>query len=482
MPVGSVKPGHRCDQDASEPRRIAGLEVKWWVLLSVGTASFMGGLDGSIVSVTLPVMRRELGTSVAVIEWVTSIYLLIMSGVLLPFGRLGDLKGQKRIYTLGFIIFGVSSVLCGVAWNAPALIVARGIQAVGGGILFAASPALVTRHFSAAQRGQAMGLQGTMTYFSLMVGPILGGWLTDHFGWRYIFYINIPVCITAIILTSIVIPHDKPEAEGEGFDFAGAALFVLGLVALILALNQGHAWGWTSTPIVFLLAAAVGLLIAFVRLEGRTEHPMLDLTLFHRRRFAATSFSALMNYFCVNTVLFLMPFYLIQGRNMTSSMAGLAYAAQPALMMVFAPIAGTLSDRLGARGLATAGMGLQACGLLLGSRLTATSPISQVVVAIGIVGMGTGLFVSPNNSSMMGSAPANRRGIAGGVLATARNCGMVLGVGVAGAIFTTILARGASSALFDGVRAGLGFGACAAFAGCLASLVKARPQDEAECS
>jgi len=481
MPAGADTHSEGNGQNAPEQRRILGLAVKWWILISVSTASFIGGLDGSIVSVTLPVMRHDLGTSVAVIEWVTTIYLLIMSGVLLPFGRLGDLKGQKRIYTLGFVIFGISSVLCGMAWSAPTLIAARGMQAVGGGILFASSPALVTRHFSAAQRGQAMGMQATMTYFSLMVGPILGGWLTDHFGWRYIFYINIPVCLIAIVLTSIVIPHDKPEAEGEGFDFAGAALFILGLVALILALNQGHAWGWTSLPIVALLAVAVGLLVVFVWYEGRTEHPMLDLTLFHRRRFSATSFSALMNYFCVNTVLFLMPFYLIQGRGMKTGMAGLAYAAQPAVMMVFAPIAGTLSDRLGARGLASVGMALQGCGLLLGSRLNATSPISHVVLAIGIVGMGTGLFVAPNNSAMMGSAPANRRGIAGGVLATARNCGMVLGVGFAGAIFTTFLARGTPAALFDGVSAGLAFGACGALAGCLASLVKPRPQDQAAC-
>jgi EmrB/QacA subfamily drug resistance transporter len=446
----------------------------------VGTASFIGGLDSSIVSVILPVMRHELGASVAAIEWVMTIYLLIMSGVLLPFGRLGDLQGQKRIYTFGFIIFGLSSAVCGVAWNAPLLICARGMQAVGGGILYSSSPALVTRHFPSAQRGQAMGLQATMVYFSLMVGPVVGGWITDHFGWRYVFYINIPICLAAIALTSYVLPHDKPEVEGEGFDYAGAVLFLSGLVALILALNQGHAWGWLSTPTLGLLGGAVALMLVFIWFEGRTRQPMLDLTLFHRRRFATTSFSALMNYFCVNTVVFLMPFYLIQGRSMSPSMAGLVLAAQPAVMMIFAPIAGTLSDRLGARGLASVGMALQGCGLVMASRLASTSPVSHIVVAMATIGLGTGLFVAPNNSTLMGSAPPNRRGIAGGVLATARNSGMVLGVGFAGAVFTTFLAHGAPTALFDGVRAGLGFGAVGALAGCLASLVKARPGDEEE--
>jgi EmrB/QacA subfamily drug resistance transporter len=481
MPGQTVQ--HAIETGTSEPevRRIAGLEVKWWVLLSVGTASFMGGLDASIVSVTLPVMRQELATSVATIEWVTTIYLLIISGVLLPFGRLGDLQGHKRIYTFGFIIFGISSVACGLAWNATALIVSRGVQAVGGGILFAASPALVTRHFSARQRGQAMGMQATMTYLALMVGPVLGGWLTDHFGWRSIFYINIPVCLAAIILTSIIIPHDRPEAQGEGFDFTGATLFILGLVALILALNQGHAWGWTSAAIVGLLAGAVVLLLVFALFESRTMHPMLDLTLFRRRRFSATVVSALMNYMSVSAFIFLLPFYLIQGRGFSTSLAGLISAVQPLVMVICAPISGTISDRIGQRGLASLGMALMGTGLLLGSRLGPAAPLSHVVLAMAIVGAGAGVFVAPNSSSLMGAAPVNRRGIAGGVLATARNCGMVLGVGFSGAIFTTILSRQAPTALFNGISAGLFFGVATALVGCLTSLIPARPQDVLEC-
>ena len=339
----------------------------------------------------------------------------------------------------------------------------------------------MTRYFPPSQRGQAMGLQGMMTYCSLMLGPVLGGWITDHIGWRFIFYINIPVCLVAIGVAALTVPHDEPEAKGERFDFPGALMFVAALVALILALNQGHAWGWMSLRVLALLGAFAVLLASFVRREGRTTHPMLDLTLFHRRKFTATAASGLLNYMCVNVLIFLMPFYLIQGRHMTPSMTGMVYATQPLIMMIMAPIAGTLGDRFGPRGISTLGMALVSCGLFMASRLSATSSVPHIVAAMMTVGLGTGIFVAPNNAAMMGAAPANRRGIAGGVLATARNAGMVLGVGFSGAIFTTILARETPAAIFDGVSAGLLFGACAALIGCVTSLVKSRPQDDLEC-
>ncbi|MCZ7571638.1 MAG: MFS transporter [Ardenticatenaceae bacterium] len=430
--------------DEAAPGRV-GVDRKWWVLLAVGVGTFMSALDGSVVNTILPVVNRSFGSGVATIEWVVTIYLLVVSGLLLSFGRLGDLRGHKPVYVTGFAVFVLGSALCGLAPSARALIGFRALQALGAAMLFANSPAILTKNFPAAQRGQALGLQATMTYLGLTAGPALGGWLTDQLSWRAVFYINVPVGLLAMLLSLRLIPRDLPAEHAEQFDLPGAATFMAGLVILLLALNQGHAWGWTSPPIVGLLAAAVLLLALFVSIERRVPNPMLDLSLFERRLFTASATSAVLNYICVYSILFLLPFYLIQGRGLNPAQAGLLLTAQPLVMSVTAPLSGTLSDRIGTRLLTTLGMVLLAVGLFLLARLGPQSAYGSVVVALAVAGLGLGIFVSPNNSAMMGSAPRHRQGIAAGVLATARNVGMVLGVGLAGAILTTVLAQGAAS-------------------------------------
>ena len=201
---------------------------KWSVLLAVGIGTFMSALDGSVVNTVLPVLRQHFSTSVASIEWVVTIYLLVLSGVLLGFGRLGDIQGHKRMYMLGFGIFIVASACCGFAPSVPFLIVFRGIQALGAAMLQANSPAILTTSFPSRQRGQALGLQATMTYLGLTVGPSLGGWITDHISWRAVFYLNIPVGITALMLSYRAIRADKKITTIERFDLSGAALFITG--------------------------------------------------------------------------------------------------------------------------------------------------------------------------------------------------------------------------------------------------------------
>jgi EmrB/QacA subfamily drug resistance transporter len=446
---------------------------RWWVLLAVGMANLMGTLNSSIVITTLPTIGRELHAEVATIEWVVTMYLVVVSGFLLPFGRLGDLRGHKRVYTIGFIVFGMSSLLCGLAWSASFLILARALQGLGSGTIFATCPAILTRNFPSSQRGQAMGLAAVMTYLGMAIGPALGGWLADSFGWRSVFYVNIPVCLTAIVAGSFSILKDEPKARGEKFDFLGAALFLAGLMAIILGLNQGHAWGWRSFRITSLLAVGIALLALFVLVERRTTHPMLDPSLFRVRLFSATVAGSLLNYMSVYSIFFLIPFYLIQGRGLSTSRAGLLSTVQPVLMTIVAPISGTLSDRIGTRQLSMLGMGLLSLGIFLASLFRPDTPLGWVVVVLGMAGLGMGIFIIPNTSAMMGAAPPHRQGIAGGVLATARTSGIVLGVGVAGAIFTTYLERGTPAALFDGVRAGLLVGALFGVIGCAVSAVRA---------
>jgi EmrB/QacA subfamily drug resistance transporter len=259
---------------------------KWWVLLAVGIGTFMTALDGSVVNTILPVLRRSLNSDVAGVEWVVTVYLLTLSGLLLSFGRLGDLRGHKTIYLSGFGLFVISSALCGLVASVEMLVIFRITQAVGGAMLAANSPAILTKNFPARQRGQALGLQATMTYLGLTVGPSLGGWLANRFGWQAVFYINVPVGVLAVWVSLRFIPYDTPEKVTERFDLPGAFVFIVGLVALLLALNQGHNWGWTSPLILGLLAAAALLLVAFGFIETRSPAPMQDFSLFRRSLFS----------------------------------------------------------------------------------------------------------------------------------------------------------------------------------------------------
>ncbi len=370
------------------------------------------------------------------------------------------------------MIFVSGSVLCGQARAAHVLVGLRALQALGAAMLMATSPAILTRSFPATQRGRALGAQGTFTYLGLTVGPSFGGWLAGAFGWPSVFYINVPVGLVAIALAVRSIADDRVQRHDEVFDFAGAVLFTTGLVALLIALNQGHVWGWTSARTTVLLGASLVLLVIFVRVEMHRRSPMLDLTLFEDRVFSAATASALLNYACVYSILFVLPFLLIQGRSLTASRAGIVLTAQPIVMAIVAPISGALSDRVGSRGLATAGMALLTAGIVLLATLVERGSLTMIAAALALVGLGVGTFVSPNNSAIMGSAPRNRQGIAAGVLATARNAGMVMGVGFAGAVFTTVLfhAGGRASAVPGAVRASL---LAAAILGLLGTILSA---------
>jgi EmrB/QacA subfamily drug resistance transporter len=445
---------------------------KWWVLVAIGTGSFMSALDASVVNTILPIVRQVFNSEVAAIEWVVTVYLLVLSGLLLTFGRLGDLRGHKTIYVWGFGLFVLSSVLCGAAWSAPVLVVFRGLQAIGGAMLASNAPAIVTGNFPPEQRGRAFGLVSTMTYLGLTVGPSLGGWLTHAFGWRTVFYINVPVGGLALALSLYFIPKDSPAESGQRFDLPGALVFLAGLTALLLGLNKGAEWGWTSAPVLGLLLGSLVLLFGFLQIERRSPAPMLDLSLFRIPLFSTSAISAVLNYICVYSITFLLPFYLIQGRGLNAAQAGLLLTVQPVIMAISAPVSGALSDRVGSRLPGILGMGVLATGLWILSLLGAESGLWLVALGLLIAGLGTGTFISPNTSALMGAAPKSRQGIASGVQAAARNLGMVLGIGLAGAIFTTQLAQNTTDAIFNGISQGFLVAAGVAVLGILSSALK----------
>jgi EmrB/QacA subfamily drug resistance transporter len=454
-------------------------ERRWHVLAAVGVGTFMSAVDASIINTVLPLLRRDLGTTVAGVQWVATVYLLTVSALLLAVGRAGDLHGLKRMYLGGFAVFGLGSVLCGLAPSARVLVAMRAVQGAGAAMLFANGPAILTRSFPPEQRGRALGAQGTFTYLGLMVGPALGGWLASTLGWRSVFYINVPVAIGGIAYAVRTIPHDVPSTSRERFDAAGAVAFAAGLLALLIALNQGHAWGWTAPATLGLLSVAVAVLAVFVRLQRRRPDPMLDLSLFGSRVFGAATGSALLNYLSVYCVTFVVPFLLVQGRHLDMARAGLVLTAQPIVMAVVAPFSGALSDRIGSRVLAAGGMLVTSGGALALAAAAARAPLTAIAGGLALVGLGVALFVSPNNSALMGAAPRHRQGIAGGVMATARNLGMCLGIGLSGAVFTTVLQHHGGleshTALIMAVRTSLFVAAAVGVLGSGVSLLVRRP-------
>jgi EmrB/QacA subfamily drug resistance transporter len=409
------------------------------VLLSVGLGTLMSALDASVVNTVLPVIRVEYHVPVGVIQWVSTTYLLIMGSLLLTFGRLGDLRGHKRVFLAGLMVFVPASVLCGISPSVEMLIAARVLQGIGAAIVVSTAPAILIESVHPSRMGQVLGLQAAMTSAGLALGPSLGGWLTDQWGWRTVFFMNVPIGAAAFAIGLRHIPGEKnPAPREETFDRAGAFLFLAAFLALQIALSRGNDWGWLSAQTLGVFAGSAALGYLFLRQETSVPSPMLHLALFRNRLFSFSVGSAMVNYLCMASVLFLVPFYLIQGRGFSAAKAGMIMTAQFLSMVVTAPVSGRIADRVGSRGPATTGMAILAVGLFLLSSMNGESPLSFVVAGLMVTGVGVAIFVTPNNSAMLGAAPPGRKGIASGILATSRLLGMATGIGFAGAILAAI--------------------------------------------
>lgn len=424
---------------AAKPVR-GGRFAQYSAFAGLAVGAFVGPLDGSMVNAMLPVLTRELDVDISTTGWLLTIYMLIQTGMMLTFGRLGDLRGHKLIYVGGLVAFLIGSVLSGLATAPLPLIAARAISALGSAALWANSAAILTHSFPSEQRGKVLGLQSMMVQLGNSCGPPLGGFVAGLLGWRAIFWISIPVTLVALVLSIRFIQRDQPSARGERFDLAGAGLYVLGLMAVLVALNQGHAWGWGSPAVLGSLGVGLALLTGFVVLEPRLKSPMLDLRLFRERAFAAPIVTMVLNFVCISSIVLLLPLYLLLGRGMSPAEAGLILVSQPLVMASITMLSGALSDRIGSRVPATLGMLILALGLFLLSRADAETSSLALVAMLATVGLGVGMFNAPNSSAVMGAVPSAQRGVAAAILSTARTLGNTLGLGLAGAIFTTVLA------------------------------------------
>jgi EmrB/QacA subfamily drug resistance transporter len=407
------------------------------VLLVTTMASFVFPFMASAVNIALPSLGKELSLDAVTLGWIATAYLLSSAALLVPFGRIADIYGRKRIFACGIGIFTFSSLLSGLANSATMLIAWRVLQGIGGAMLAGTAVALLTTVFPANERGKVLGTIVAAAYLGLSLGPVLGGVLTQHLGWRSIFLIG---ALLGLLVLGVVLWKLKGEwtgAKGERFDFAGSVIYVLGLVALV--------YGFTLLPAMsgagLIIGGTIGLL-AFTRWETRTRSPVLDISLFiNSKAFTFSNLAALINYSATFAVTFLISLYLQYMKGFNPQNAGLILVAMPAVQAVFSPLTGRLSDRIEPRLIASAGMVLNTVGLILFIFLNEETPLKLIIGNLILIGFGFALFVSPNTNAVMSSAPKTAYGVASAMLATMRQVGMVLSMGVAMLMFALYVGR-----------------------------------------
>ena len=407
---------------------------KWSVLIIVVLSTFMSTLDSSIVNVALPRMADSLGVTTASIQFVATSYLIVISGTVLIFGKLGDMFGKTTMFTLGVIVFTIGSLLCGLSHSYWFLIIARAIQAIGAAGTMANNQGIVTEVFPVQERGKALGLLGTAVALGSLVGPGLGGMIVGVLSWEYIFTINVPIGILAVIGAFFLLPKTKTKANGR-MDLYGAILFIVTIVSLFGALSEGLNLGFGNPLILtgFFLAAVS--FAVFLVVEKKRKDPMIQLDIFKNGLFSLSIFCGFISFvamFCNNIIL---PFYLQDVMEFSPQKAGLIMMAYPLILMVVAPVSGHLSDKIGSEILTFIGLVFTSVGLFSMSFLNENSAVITMVSLIGIMSVGMGLFQSPNNSLIMSTVSRDKLGVAGSINALVRNVGMVCGIALA----TTLL-------------------------------------------
>ncbi len=406
-------------------------------LLAAVLASFITPFTVASVNIALPVMGRELGMNTVLLSWVAASFLLAAAMFLVPFGRIADIFGRKRVFLIGLVVLTSASVVISFSPTVGFLLALRAVQGLGSAMIFGTGIAIVTSVFPPAERGRALGINVAAIYTGLSVGPVLGGLLTQHFGWRSIFLANVPVGLAAIFLIVRRLPGEWAEARGERFDLAGAVLYAVSLVLVM--------YGLTLLPALSgLLVFLFGLLwvAAFAVWELRAKSPVLDVRLLAANvTFSLSNVAALINYSATYAVTFLLSLYLQYIKGFTPRHAGAILIAQPLVMAAFSPLAGRLSDRSEPRIIASIGMGCTAVGLALFAFLDAGTPLWIVVTNLVLIGFGFALFSSPNTNAVMSSIDRRFYGVGSAMLGTMRLTGQMLSMGLVLVVFVLCMGR-----------------------------------------
>jgi EmrB/QacA subfamily drug resistance transporter len=425
---------------------------KWYVLAAVSMGIFLSTIDSSIVNVALPTLVRDLNTDFATVQWVVLAYLLGLATLLLSMGRLGDMIGKKPVYITGFVIFTIGSVLCGLAPTVHWLVLFRVVQAIGASMIMALGMAIVTEAFPPNERGKALGISGTVVSIGVVIGPTLGGLILDVLSWHWIFFVNLPVGIVGTLMVLRLVPALKPKGR-QRFDLPGALTLFTSLLALLLGLTLGQRLGFDQAPVLVLFGAALVLLAAFVTIELRSSQPMIELGLFRNTLFSVNLVTGLATFVAMGGTIILMPFYLENVLGYGPRQVGLLMATVPLALAVVAPISGAMSDRIGTRPITVLGLLAMLLGFFAMTTLAPGTTTPGYILRFLPVGVGMGIFQSPNNSAVMGAVPRERLGVASGLLSITRTLGQTMGIAVLGALWASRVLFHAGAAAVAGATA-----------------------------
>src|SRR5690348_13381395 len=427
---------------------------KWWVLSCTSLGMLLATINSGTLIIALPDLERELHTTLLQLVWVILVYMIVSTVPVLTAGRLSDLFGRKTAYVLGFLVFALASLGAGFASSGTELIVWRVLQGIGGAFLFANAAALVTDAFPRRQLGLAMGTNTMVAAVGLVIGPVLGGALVA-ISWPWVFWFNLPFGLAGSLWAWLVLHETAPRDEERGLDLLGTSSFVVGLTGLVLALSKGGLSGWSGPLVVGGFIAAVVLLPVFVLIERHGRAPMLDLTLFSDKLFSAASGAAFINGLSRFALMFLFVFYFQGPQGQSPIMAGLELAPMAIGMLVASPLAGMYADKRGSRTLAALGMVVSAAGLAGMTMLQAHTSYVWSALWLLLVGIGSGMFNSPNTAAMMGAVPMHRRGIAAGARVMLQNTGAVISIAFVMAIVTSAVPKDVLFKIFSGITSGL---------------------------
>src|SRR6266536_2685409 len=407
---------------------------KWWTLAAVAFGLFMIMLDNTVVNVALPAIQRDLGITISELEWVVNAYALTFGVLLLTGGKLADLLGRRLIFIVGLVVFTGSSLACGLANGAGLLIGARTVQGIGAALMNPAPLSIITATFPPRQRGMAIGIWAGVSAMALAIGPLIGGVSTQHISWSWIFFINVPVGILAIVVARLVIQESRDTSAEQRLDLPGLLTSAIGLFALIYALIEANTYGWTSARILSLFGVAAVGLAAFVALELRQRIPMLDLSLFKNSTFAGANAVMMLVALAMFGVFFYVSLYMQNILHYSPTKAGATFLPMTILIILIAPLAGKYSDRVGSRWLMGGGMTLVAGSLVIFSRLGLHGTFWDLLPGLLIGGVGMALVMTPTTAAAMGSVEVDKAGVGSAVLNSMRQVGGSLGIAIMGAI------------------------------------------------
>jgi EmrB/QacA subfamily drug resistance transporter len=407
---------------------------KWLTLVAVAFGLFMIMLDNTIVNVALPSIQQDLGIGISELEWVFNGYALTFGVLMLTGGKLADLLGRRLIFIVGLAIFAGASLACGLATTGGVLIGARVVQGVGSALMNPATLSIITATFPPRQRGMAIGIWAGVAAMALAIGPLAGGLITEHIGWNWIFFINVPVGVAAILFTRLVVDESRDTSAEQRLDLPGLLTSGIGLFALTYALIEANTYGWTSGRILGLFAVAVVGLAAFVLLELRQRVPMLELSLFKNGTFAGANTVMLLVGLAMFGVFFYNSLFIQNIMGYSAVQTGASFLPMTGLIILVAPLAGKFSDHVGSRWLMGVGMVLLAASLFIFSRLDAGSNFWDVFPGLIVGGFGMAFVMTPTTAAAMGSVPIDKAGVGSAVLNSMRQVGGSLGIAVMGAI------------------------------------------------